>query len=675
MAYTLKLTNGNILLNLPDQTSDSVSTSLTLIGKNVNAYGTDINQNYIRILENFANNRAPTNPLIGQVWFDTVTQQLKVKTTGGFKPVGTPAIATTLPLTLSVGDFWFDSNSQQLKFKASASSDPVVIGPAIDASLGKSGWVLGKYTDTLGSTQTVVQLYSNDALMGILSTATFRIASATTETAMRVIGTGFNANTSDGLNFQFYGTATYATAILDAGGVPTFPEDFIRTNSAITTTNVINVVNDSNPLTVGTDQDFQFKIEKNGLGLHTTATIRINGYNEDFNLKINSAYTVDPVLHIDSTNAVLGIFNSNPSATWVPDPANPLTSVRLCMDVAGNVLIRGDLIVTGSTTNIQVQELLVRDKTIYLSWTNTANQPGADLIASGGGLVLRGEKDHSIKWYLSSPNGSSNVWSITDSVELNDPTAGFKIAGRAVLSYETLESQIKYAPGLTDIGALNSATIGTIKFTKTGAYETTIGSAVSSSTIIIGDTNVTAVNFAGRRLTNIAQPSIADTTSTYQSSVATVKFVQDYVTVARNPKIALTMDVTGHATNPEDPNLDVFVLQMLTYLYDPNEPDVNYATPENAKAKVLVVRYTTPAQLGVPSNYADLNDPVLVDKGGNQNSASVVGWTQFIRVTTDIPATDLGINRCIKQYIVTGGVWTRLIYTGITNTVWKDSTW
>ena len=72
MSYTLKLTNGKILLTLPDQQSDRVSTSLTLIGKNVNAYGTDINQNYIHILENFANSVAPTAPLVGQMWYDTI---------------------------------------------------------------------------------------------------------------------------------------------------------------------------------------------------------------------------------------------------------------------------------------------------------------------------------------------------------------------------------------------------------------------------------------------------------------------------------------------------------------------------------------------------------------------------------------------------------------------------
>ena len=148
MAYTLRLTNGKILVSLPDQQFDNVTTSLTLIGKNVNAYGTDINQNYIRILENFANTTAPTAPLVGQLWFDTVNQQLKVCTFNKeFKPVGTPTISATEPTTSGIGDLWYDSTTEQLKFKT-PDSKFVVIGPNYDATVGKSGWVTEQYTNS-----------------------------------------------------------------------------------------------------------------------------------------------------------------------------------------------------------------------------------------------------------------------------------------------------------------------------------------------------------------------------------------------------------------------------------------------------------------------------------------------------------------------------------------------
>jgi hypothetical protein len=210
MAYTLKLSNGQLLVNLPDQTSDKVTTSLTLIGKNVNAYGTDINQNYIKILENFANSTPPPgNNLVGQVWYDSAKQQLKVFTASNqYKPIGAPIISATRPPTLSPGDLWYDTTAQQLKF-LETSANLVVIGPSTDITVGKSGWVTEVYNTV--TNQTAEGLYSNGTLLGILSDTAF--TASTTLTNLTEIGVGLTANTSDGTDFQFFGTATYATAL------------------------------------------------------------------------------------------------------------------------------------------------------------------------------------------------------------------------------------------------------------------------------------------------------------------------------------------------------------------------------------------------------------------------------------------------------------------------------
>jgi len=89
MSYTLKLTNGQILLTLADQQTDNVTTSLTLIGKNVNAYGTYLNDNFIKLLENFSNTVSPTSPLTGQLWFDTNSHQLNVYNGTAFASLAT----------------------------------------------------------------------------------------------------------------------------------------------------------------------------------------------------------------------------------------------------------------------------------------------------------------------------------------------------------------------------------------------------------------------------------------------------------------------------------------------------------------------------------------------------------------------------------------------------------
>jgi hypothetical protein len=65
-----------IILNA--KTYNSTSTSLTLTGKGVENYGEIQQENFIRLLENFASSAAPANATIGQLWYDTANSALKV---------------------------------------------------------------------------------------------------------------------------------------------------------------------------------------------------------------------------------------------------------------------------------------------------------------------------------------------------------------------------------------------------------------------------------------------------------------------------------------------------------------------------------------------------------------------------------------------------------------------
>ena len=72
MAYTVQYTDlsqkGTIVVE--DNTINQ-QTSLDLPGRNTTAYGTAIAENFLHLLENFAFNTAPTNPVEGQLWSDT----------------------------------------------------------------------------------------------------------------------------------------------------------------------------------------------------------------------------------------------------------------------------------------------------------------------------------------------------------------------------------------------------------------------------------------------------------------------------------------------------------------------------------------------------------------------------------------------------------------------------
>ena len=57
---------------------DSTASSLILFGKNFANYGAALNENMVHIMEHFANNTPPANPIQGQFWYDTTTSQVKV---------------------------------------------------------------------------------------------------------------------------------------------------------------------------------------------------------------------------------------------------------------------------------------------------------------------------------------------------------------------------------------------------------------------------------------------------------------------------------------------------------------------------------------------------------------------------------------------------------------------
>ena len=81
MAYFVNKTDGTAIVVL-DGTKDITSTSLTLIGRLATNYGEVQNENFLHLLENFAFATAPAYPIQGQLWFDTSTDTVKVRTTG-----------------------------------------------------------------------------------------------------------------------------------------------------------------------------------------------------------------------------------------------------------------------------------------------------------------------------------------------------------------------------------------------------------------------------------------------------------------------------------------------------------------------------------------------------------------------------------------------------------------
>lgn len=139
MPYILYKSNGTILTTIDDASID-LTTDLSLVGRNYAGYGQSINENLVRLLENFADDIQPARPIAGQLWFNTLKKTLQFSYNGrDFKPVANIFVQTATPSSaaLSEGDLWWDKTTMQLKVFDGLNFP--VIGP-LSAATSKAFW-------------------------------------------------------------------------------------------------------------------------------------------------------------------------------------------------------------------------------------------------------------------------------------------------------------------------------------------------------------------------------------------------------------------------------------------------------------------------------------------------------------------------------------------------------
>ena len=116
MAYDINKRDGTLLVSVADGTLDS-TTSIKLVGKNYVGYGEVIAEDFVHILEHFANATEPTNAIKGQLWFDTTANKIKVRdNNNNWKELGQLIASTTAPSSAvaTTGDLWFDTTAGKL---------------------------------------------------------------------------------------------------------------------------------------------------------------------------------------------------------------------------------------------------------------------------------------------------------------------------------------------------------------------------------------------------------------------------------------------------------------------------------------------------------------------------------------------------------------------------------
>jgi len=176
MSYQVDKFNGTFLTAVEDGTIDT-TTDIRLVGKNYAGYGEVQNENFIHMLEHFANTTAPPRAVVGQIWYDSTSTEKKLKFYDGskWKIANGAEVSGTAPSGLSTGEFWWDNSAKQLY--AWSGTEYVLVGPETSPELGASGLSTRVVKDNGNADQTIITLTSGDVVVAIISSEEFTLTS------------------------------------------------------------------------------------------------------------------------------------------------------------------------------------------------------------------------------------------------------------------------------------------------------------------------------------------------------------------------------------------------------------------------------------------------------------------------------------------------------------------
>ena len=354
MAYKLNKTDGTLLTELVDGQIDTTSSDLTLIGRNYVGFGEALNENLIKLLENFASSGAPSTPIKGQVWYDTSEARLKVYDGTAFKSNG-PIVQNTQPQMVA-GDIWINNSTNKLYFFDG--TDLVLVGPVYENAQGLSGWEVDTVRDRSAVDHTLLKMYVGGTLVAYVSND---IYTPTLEEQSKLgITTGIRKGISfvDEDNFRIYGVADAANSLItdtidaDTGlRIRKTAGQFLPSGANGTTTGSLFIQNQAG-LTVGSSGQTRLYVTAEGTVLQN------NAINDTFRYRLLGDTDYDGIV-INPANRGFGI---NLDAGTLP-AAN--------LEVNGNTIIRGDLTVQGSSVTIETTTLTVDDYNIEIGAADT----------------------------------------------------------------------------------------------------------------------------------------------------------------------------------------------------------------------------------------------------------------------------------------------------------------
>lgn len=377
MTVTINKTDGTVLATVADGTVDTSSTNIALIGRLYRNYGELINENMVKLLENFANTSSPSSPIIGQLWYDKTAETIKVYRDTGFVPLARITSSSAEPNSPGTADLWYDLADEQLKYYSG--SQWIVISPGYTAAQTRTGAFAENIQDVTTANHIAVVIRQQTTPIAIFSKDP-EYTPLSAITGFTTIKPGLNI--SSDLDFQ--GDATNADLLDGLNST-----QFLRSDENDTTSGTLGVQNDSG-FTVGADDDIKISVDS------TTGKItKVTAGSLQFIMGTDLAVVIN-----DSEQLLLQDGNvATPKLSWVNDTDTgfykPGTgNVAIGVDgtirsywnttgfgVNGNVSTNGTLDVTGNA-NLQATLTVAGNLTANGSYITLGNAATDNVIVN-----------------------------------------------------------------------------------------------------------------------------------------------------------------------------------------------------------------------------------------------------------------------------------------------------
>jgi microcystin-dependent protein len=363
MTYQVTFTETTNPAKPPITISDGAlnnQTSVTFVGQGYTGFAPVIANNLLHLLENFASpfTNPPSNPVEGQMWYDTTNKEIKVFDGTTWSPAGSLKKASSAPevANSTAGDLWVDTNNAQLYLFSG--STWLLIGPQFS-----SGTLTGPNVETIIDTanieHNVIVMYANNARISIISKEAF--TPKATIVGFSTINQGITLSTVDATSTttptKFWGTATAADALMVSNRAVS-ASNFLRADSASVTNYPLSVRADGG-ISIGSDSSFSVSIAGNSTVLYSS------GNGNSIDMALNNGGVQTTVVHV-TADAKVGI---GPNAA-TRSPASTL-------DVDGVITTSGGLNVTNVANSTSVTSGSIK----------TAGGLGVALDSTFGGTI------------------------------------------------------------------------------------------------------------------------------------------------------------------------------------------------------------------------------------------------------------------------------------------------